>query len=165
MTVFDNPSFPVYSDYIQKVIPHRFPFIFVDCITEMSDTHAKGFKNVTINEPFFQGHFPQMSVLPGVIIIETAAQIACFQQTLKKGIDTEKSLGVFVGMDKVRFKKPVIPGQRLDFVLDLLWQRDLPQAKSSLGKCLVKASVEEVVVCIAELKLALTDKENILSSI
>lgn len=94
---------------IQKIIPHRYPFILVDRIVEIvPGKKAVGIKNVTINEPFFQGHFPGNPIMPGVLIVEALAQLGA---TALLSIEENKGkLGVFTGIDKFRFRKQVVPG-------------------------------------------------------
>lgn len=99
---------------VMQMIPHRYPILLVDRILEfVPDVHAVGLKNVTINEPQFQGHFPRMPVMPGVLIIESMAQTAaCFVvQTLGK--ESEGKLVYFMSVDEARFRKPVVPGDTM----------------------------------------------------
>lgn len=111
---------------IMKQLPHRYPFILVDRILELEPKKSlTALKNVTINEPFFQGHFPGMPVMPGVLIIEAMAQaggILGFKSV------SEENFGkpiYFMGMDKVRFRKPVVPGDQIIFDITMLQQRGL----------------------------------------
>jgi len=101
---------------IMSILPHRYPFLLIDRITELDPgKSAKGLKNVTINEPFFTGHFPGHPIMPGVLIIEAMAQVG--------GVLAFKSAGVankavyFMGIDNARFRKPVLPGDTIEFVL------------------------------------------------
>ncbi len=94
-----------------KVLPHRYPFLLVDRILEIEEGRVVGVKNVTINEPFFQGHFPGEPVMPGVLVLEAMGQVAAVMI-----INREELKGKFtylVGLDKVRFRKPVLPGDQL----------------------------------------------------
>lgn len=103
-------------DEIREMLPHRYPFILVDRILEVWDDGIKGIKNVTINEPFFQGHFPHMPVMPGVLIIEALAQAAAlFTFVSEDGdpLDPEKTAYYLVGVDNARFRTPVVPGDQL----------------------------------------------------
>jgi beta-hydroxyacyl-ACP dehydratase FabZ len=109
-----------YQDII-KVLPHRYPFLLVDRITELEPgKRIVGLKNVTLNEPFFQGHFPDNPIMPGVLIIEAMAQVggvlAGFSLPERTGEATEKAL-FFMSMDKVKFRKPVVPGDQIVFEL------------------------------------------------
>ena len=107
---------------ILKILPHRYPFLLVDKVVEFeAGKKAKGIKNVTINEPFFQVHFPNHPIMPGVLIIEAMAQVG--------GILAFKSANVankavyFMGIDKARFRKPVLPGDKLELVLEVTKNR------------------------------------------
>ncbi len=98
---------------IKKIIPHRYPFLLVDRVTEVKGYESiKGYKNITFNEGLFQGHFPQRSVFPGVLIIEAMAQLGAV--LIMRRFPQEDRLAFFAGIDKARFKRPVIPGDRLD---------------------------------------------------
>ena len=104
---------------IFDTIPHRYPFLLVDRITNIEDNRIiEGFKNVSINEPFFQGHFPGEPIMPGVLIVESMAQVGAM--LLKRVVPDHKSkLIVFLGLDKVRFRQVVRPGDRLEFRVEL----------------------------------------------
>ncbi len=105
---------------ILKLLPHRYPFVMVDRITEIVEgSKIVGFKNVTINEPFFQGHFPEQPVMPGVMILEGMAQVGGVlgYYTLPEMIG--KKLLYFAGINRARFRKPVVPGDQLIFELNL----------------------------------------------
>ena len=125
---------------IKKIIPHRYPFLLVDKIIECDDdSQIVGIKSVTINEPFFQGHFPEFPVMPGVLIVEAMAQVACIlaMRVLKK---EGHSSVFFTGIDGVKFRKPVVPGDVLRLELTKTKQR------GSLFRFDGKALVEEQVV-------------------
>jgi len=101
---------------VMKLLPHRYPFLLVDRIYNMdSDESAVGLKNVTVNEPFFQGHFPQYPVMPGVLIIEGLAQTAGALCVHSLGEDYKAELVYFMGIDKAKFRKPVLPGDQLHY--------------------------------------------------
>lgn len=107
---------------IMNILPHRYPFLLIDRILELSPAKsARGLKNVTINEPFFAGHFPGHPIMPGVLIIEAMAQVG--------GVLAFKSAGVankavyFMGIDNARFRKPVVPGDTVEFVLTVTKSR------------------------------------------
>ncbi|HOK23731.1 MAG TPA: UDP-3-O-acyl-N-acetylglucosamine deacetylase [Candidatus Hydrothermia bacterium] len=110
-------SFSIYD--ILNIMPHRYPFLLVDRIEFLSDKKVVGVKNVTINEPFFQGHFPQFPVMPGVLIIEAIAQVGGFL-LLNHAQNKENPLLLFAGIDNARFRKPVKPGDTLTIEVDLL---------------------------------------------
>lgn len=97
---------------IRDVLPHRYPFLLVDRILEMDDMRVVGLKNVTINEPFFQGHFPEKPLMPGVLIIEAMAQVAGVL-IAKKVDDSQKKLMVLAGIESARFRRTVEPGDQL----------------------------------------------------
>ncbi len=125
---------------IKKIIPHRYPFLLVDKIIECDDdTQIVGIKSVTMNEPFFQGHFPDFPVMPGVLIVEAMAQVACILalRVLKK---EGHSSVLFTGIDSVKFRKPVVPGDVLRLELTKTKQR------GELFRFDGKALVEDQVV-------------------
>ncbi len=106
---------------IQNILPHRFPFLLVDRIIELEPkVKAVGLKNVTINEPFFQGHFPDNPIMPGVLIVEAMAQVAGIL-AFRSGV--EGGAVYFMSIEKAKFRKPVIPGDQLRFEINFLKQR------------------------------------------
>ncbi|MHB8097727.1 MAG: 3-hydroxyacyl-ACP dehydratase FabZ [Erysipelotrichaceae bacterium] len=128
---------------IKAIIPHRYPFLLIDQIDEIIDQTIIGRKAVTINEPFFQGHFPEKAVMPGVLIIESLAQtgaVLLLSQEEFKG-----KIAYFAGIDQVRFKQVVRPGDILRLEVTLTRQR------SSVGFASAKAYVDNNLVCTAEL--------------
>lgn len=131
---------------IQKIIPHRYPFLLVDKILECGEDYIVGIKNVTFNEPFFQGHFPGIPIMPGVMIVEAMAQVSgiLFLKILN---DQKKRLVYFAGIDKARFRKPVRPGDQLRLELKLL------RLRQSSYKMRGTAYVDGEVVAEAELLL------------
>ncbi len=132
---------------IQKIIPHRYPFILVDRIEEIEPgKSAKGYKNVSINDYFFQGHFPEEPVMPGVLIIEALAQVGAV--ALLSMEEFKGKIAYFGGINKARFKKKVIPGDRLDLEIEII------KRKGPLGIGAAKATVDGEVVAIAELTFA-----------
>jgi 3-hydroxyacyl-[acyl-carrier-protein] dehydratase len=99
---------------IQRMIPHRYPFLMIDRVVDLVvDSRATGIKNVTINEPYFRGHFPTDPVMPGVLIIEAMAQTAAVLVVASLGPEREGSLVYFMSIDSARFRKPVVPGDTL----------------------------------------------------
>jgi beta-hydroxyacyl-ACP dehydratase FabZ len=102
---------PLDAVAIQRILPHRFPFLLLDRIIELSDERVVGLKNVTINEPFFAGHFPGHPVMPGVLIIEAMAQAGAVM-ALCRG-DAAGRVVYFAALDKVKFRRPVVPGDQL----------------------------------------------------
>ena len=108
---------------IKKIIPHRYPFLLVDKVIECDmDSRIVGIKNVTINEPFFQGHFPEFPVMPGVLIIEALAQVACILGSKIMDMEGQSSV-FFTGIEKAKFRKPVVPGDQLRLELTKTKQR------------------------------------------
>ncbi len=99
---------------VMQMIPHRYPMLLVDKVIELRADHsAIGIKNVTINEPFFQGHFPQRPVFPGVMVIESMAQTAAVLVVYTLGASSEGKLVYFMGVDNARFRRPIVPGDQL----------------------------------------------------
>ena len=138
---------PLLYEDIVKILPHRYPFLFVDRITELElGKRIVGIKNVSINEPFFQGHYPGNPVMPGVLIIEAMAQVGGVLARLSVSDALEKE-GVifFMAIDKVKFRKPVLPGDQIIFELVPL------RTGSRVWKMAGKAFVNDHVVTEAEL--------------
>ena len=138
---------------IMRYLAHRPPFLLVDRVLEcVPGRSVKAIKNVTINEPYFQGHFPRYPVMPGVLIIEALAQVSVIlvYQTLNRMPD-DKSLIVFAGIDNARFRRQVVPGDRL-----VLESTELRLVRG-VGKFAVRASVDDALVAEAELLAALRD--------
>ena len=132
---------------IMKLLPHRYPFVMVDKIISMEiGKQIVGLKNVTINEPFFQGHFPERPVMPGVLILEGMAQVGGVMAFYANPEAIGNKLLFFAGIDKARFRKPVVPGDQLIFTLELI------RAKRGLTIMNGKATVDGKVVAEAELK-------------
>ncbi|MCP5062799.1 MAG: bifunctional UDP-3-O-[3-hydroxymyristoyl] N-acetylglucosamine deacetylase/3-hydroxyacyl-ACP dehydratase [Ignavibacteriae bacterium] len=139
---------------IQKILPHRYPFLLVDKIIHLElDKKVIGVKSVTINEPFFQGHFPGQPVMPGVLIIEAMAQTGGILM-LNSVDDPAEKLVFFMGIDKAKFRKPVVPGDQLVIETELVSRR------SRFVVMKAKAKVGNKVVAEAELKAAIVDREN-----
>lgn len=131
---------------IQKILPHRYPFLLVDKITELEKgKKIVGLKNVTINEPFFQGHFPGYPIMPGVLIIEALAQVGGVL-AFKSAESAEGNLVFFLSIDKAKFRKPVVPGDQLILKMEVV------QARPPYWKLMGKAFVGEDLVCECELK-------------
>ena len=111
------------QEEIQKYLPHRFPFLLVDRILEIEENERiVGIKNVTINEPFFMGHFPGQPVMPGVLMIEAMAQVAGIL-ALQSVKNEESKVAYFMSIDKAKFRKPVVPGDQIRFEMEVLKRR------------------------------------------
>jgi len=137
---------------IMQLLPHRYPFLLVDKIIEfVKDEQIVGVKNVTINEPFFQGHFPDHPIMPGVLILEAMAQVGGVYAILANEVG-ENQVPYFVGIDKAKFRKPVLSGDVLK--LDL----ELQKVRRGIYYFLGKATVDGKLVAEAELKATFADK-------
>ena len=131
---------------ITKLLPHRYPFIMIDRILELTPGEKViALKNVTINEPFFQGHFPGNPIMPGVLIIEAMGQAGAVLAAKSLEREPQDSLIYFMGMDKVKFRKPVTPGDQLIFEMKFIKQR------RNVFKMFGTAYVDKNVVAQAEL--------------
>lgn len=138
---------------IQKILPHRFPFLLVDKIEKMSSTRAIGYKNVTINEWFFQGHFPGYPIMPGVLIIEGLAQCAGVLALKAIGYDSENPpLVLFAAIDNVKFRNPVFPGDKLVYEVEII------KISGKFGKFRGIAKVGDKVCVEAELMASIQIK-------
>lgn len=133
---------------IMEILPHRYPFLLVDRITKcIPGERAEGYKNLTMNEEFFQGHFPNNPVMPGVLQIEAMAQLSiCILMTKP---EFKGKLGLFAGIDNVRFKKIVLPGDKLEMTSELIKMR------GPIAKCKCCAYVDGALVTEAELTCAI----------
>ncbi|MDR1732735.1 MAG: 3-hydroxyacyl-ACP dehydratase FabZ [Synergistaceae bacterium] len=129
---------------IMKMLRHRYPFLMVDRIVEYSENHVVGYKNVTINEPFFQGHFPDEPVMPGVLILESMGQVASILVAVRLGDVQTGMIAFLTGVDKARFRKPVRPGDRL------LTHAELTKVRGFVGKAKVTGYVDDEVVAEGE---------------
>ena len=131
---------------ILRAIPHRYPFLLVDKVIEIDGTkRGVGLKNVTINEPFFQGHFPQEPVMPGVLIIEAMAQTSAVIVSLAQELIDSGALVYFMGIDKARFRRKVVPGDMLHMELVTL------RAGGKVWRFQARATVEGDLACECEL--------------
>lgn len=137
---------------IQGILPHRYPFLLVDRILEIEPgKRIVGIKNVTVNEEFFQGHFPGKPVMPGVLIIEAMAQVGGVL-LLKNIPDRENKLVYFMGIDEARFRRPVVPGDQIRFELEVI------RLKTSTCKLRGRALVDGQLVAEAIIMSAMVDR-------
>ena len=136
---------------IRDILPHRYPMLLVDAILELEEERIVGIKNVTANEPFFQGHFPEFPVMPGVLIIEAMAQTAGVL-VLGQIPDRENKLVFLVSVERAKFRKPVVPGDQLRM------EAIITKNKISVAKITAKATVDGVLVAEADLMCSLVDK-------
>ena len=139
-------------DAIREILPHRYPFLLVDRIEELEAERVVGIKNVTVNEPFFAGHFPDYPVMPGVLIIEAMAQVAGV--LVLSGIPDRKSkLVLLAGVDGAKFRKPVRPGDQLRMEMKIL------RSRASMAKVSGIATVDGTIVAEAEMLCVLADRQ------
>jgi 3-hydroxyacyl-[acyl-carrier-protein] dehydratase len=139
---------------IMKIIPHRYPFLLVDRIEELvAGERVVGLKNVTINEPFFVGHFPQAPVMPGVLILEAIAQVGAVL-VLKDLPERSNKLVYFVAIESAKFRRPVLPGDQLRIVVTV------ESMRSKFGKMRGEASVDGKLAAEAAVTYAVVDREE-----
>ncbi|MBO4369667.1 MAG: 3-hydroxyacyl-ACP dehydratase FabZ [Desulfovibrio sp.] len=139
-------------EHIMRLLPHRYPFLLVDRVVEAEvGSHIHAYKNVTMNEPFFQGHFPGLPIMPGVLILEALAQTGGILGMMAEPADTKK-IFLFRGVDGAKFRKQVVPGDRLDLFCDSL------KVKMGVCKMNAKAMVDGKIACEAELSAAIMER-------
>ncbi len=137
---------------IQALLPHRYPFLLVDKVLECEPKqHLLGLKNVTFNEPFFQGHFPQQPIMPGVLILEALAQATALLTSNSIDNVAENTIYYLAGIDKARFRKPVVPGDQLYLEAKYIKHR------RHLWSFACQATVESKVVASAEIMCAVSE--------
>ncbi|MBY0063669.1 MULTISPECIES: 3-hydroxyacyl-ACP dehydratase FabZ [Priestia] len=140
-------------EQIKEIIPHRYPFLLVDRISEVEEgKKAVGLKNVSANEEFFNGHFPDYPVMPGVLIVEALAQVGAVAMLKKE--ENQGRLAFFAGIDNCRFKKQVRPGDQLRLEVEIV------RARGSIGKGKGIATVDGELVCETDIMFALGDKKE-----
>lgn len=136
---------------IMDTLPHRYPFLLIDRVTELQEKeYIRGIKNVTINEPFFQGHFPGQPIMPGVLIIEAMAQIAGIL-AYRSGVEGRSMY--FMSIENAKFRRPVVPGDQLNFEVRAMKQR------GTVWKFSGSATVDGKVVAEAEITAMITDRK------
>ncbi|MSP60203.1 MAG: 3-hydroxyacyl-ACP dehydratase FabZ [Myxococcales bacterium] len=139
---------------IQRLLPHRFPFLLIDRVIEIDEEKIVALKNVSINEPFFAGHFPGHPVMPGVLIVEAMAQAGAIMAMRSSGFDPAKQVIYFMALDKVKFRKPVVPGDQLRIEVAPL------RKGATIWKMKGQALVDGTVVCEAEFLASLIDRDG-----
>ena len=127
---------------IMKFLPHRYPFLLVDRILELDEHRAVGLKNVTVNEPFFQGHFPAEPVMPGVLVLEAMGQVAAMMLATRSG--SENLITFLTGVEKAKFRKPVKPGDQLVTTAEIV------RLRGKMGKVRAVGRVDGIVAAEAE---------------
>lgn len=138
---------------IREILPHRFPMLLVDRIIELESERIVGIKNVTVNEPFFQGHFPDFPVMPGVLIVEAMAQVAGVL-VLKEIADRKNKLVLLASIEQAKFRRPVLPGDQLRI------EMKVGKRKASVAKMFGQATVDGQVVAEAEVLCKLAEREQ-----
>lgn len=140
---------------ILRILPHRAPFVLLDRVTEIEPRKsARALKCVTYNEPFFPGHFPGKPIFPGVLILEALAQLIGVLAYASEPFDSSQKIMYFMGIDRARFRAPVVPGDRMELEVEVI------QRKSNIWKCAGTAKVDEALCAEAELLAAIVDRED-----
>lgn len=141
-------------DDIKKLIPHRYPFLLVDRVLEVEEDRILSLKNVSVNEEFFNGHFPDRPMMPGVLQVEAMAQSGCIMLMYGQVDNVEESLIVFTGINKAKFRKSVVPGDQLKMEVKLVNQRRNFITMEGV------ATVDDEVVCELEASAAIVPSEE-----
>jgi 3-hydroxyacyl-[acyl-carrier-protein] dehydratase len=140
---------------ILRILPHRSPFVLLDRVVSVEPRKsARALKCVTYNEPFFPGHFPGKPIFPGVLILEALAQLIGVLAYASEPFDHNQKIMYFMGIDRARFRTPVVPGDRMVLEVSVI------QRKSNIWKCAGSAQVDEAVCAEAELLAAIVDREE-----
>jgi 3-hydroxyacyl-[acyl-carrier-protein] dehydratase len=138
------------SEQIKRIIPHRYPFLLVDKIVEIGDDRIVGVKNVTVNEPFFAGHFPDFPVMPGVLIVEALAQTGAV--LLLRRPEFSGKIALFAGIENFKFRRQVVPGDALKLEVNML------AMKRNFGKAAAEATVSGALAASGIISFAVVDK-------
>jgi beta-hydroxyacyl-ACP dehydratase FabZ len=146
-----DESTAITAQEIQSLLPHRFPFLLVDRVVSLETDKIKAIKNVSLNEPFFPGHFPGMPIMPGVLIIEAMAQAGGILAARTSDYNPDTQVVMFMAIDKVKFRKPVTPGDQL--VMEIV-----PLRRGKIWKMQGTATVDGQVVCTAEFLATMADR-------
>jgi 3-hydroxyacyl-[acyl-carrier-protein] dehydratase len=141
-------------EQIQAILPHRFPFLLVDRVVELGDDKIVAIKNVTINEPFFEGHFPGAPVMPGVLQVEAMAQAGGLLGARLVAFDPAVHVMLFMAIDQVKFRRPVVPGDQLRIEV-------VPLRKGKIFKMRGQCTVDGAVVSSAELLATIAPREKV----
>lgn len=154
--IFDSQnSLPINIEKIMKIIPHRYPLLLIDRMVEMSpDKGAVAIKNITINENFFNGHFPGKPIMPGVLIVEAMAQASAVFVIVSMGVATEGKLVYFMSIDEAHFRKPVVPGDTLYLHIEK------KRSRGNVWKMKGEARVDGVRVADAIFSAMVVDREE-----
>jgi 3-hydroxyacyl-[acyl-carrier-protein] dehydratase len=140
---------------IQKLLPHRYPFLLVDRVVSIEPGKAlRAYKNVTVNEPFFNGHFPGHPVMPGVLVLEALAQASAILAYRSTGFDPAEKVTYLMAIDGAKFRKPTVPGDRLELEVEVL------RFKGSILKTRGVAKVDGEVVAEGEFLATVVDKDR-----
>ncbi len=141
---------------VMDFLPHRYPFLMIDRILEFeADKRVVGLKNVTINEPFFQGHFPGHPIMPGVLLLEAMAQTGGVLALMSlPAEEVKKKVLYFMSIDKAKFRKPVLPGDQVRFELTLI------KARGNIKSFKAEAKVDGAIVAESEMMAMIVDKDN-----
>jgi beta-hydroxyacyl-ACP dehydratase FabZ len=143
---------PLDIQEIERLLPHRFPFLLIDRVVELDEEKVVALKNVSINEPYFAGHFPGHPIMPGVLIVEAMAQAGAIMAMRQPGVDPTQLVIYFMALDKVKFRKPVVPGDQLRLSVSPL------RKGGSVWKMRGEASVDGAVVTEAEFLATIAHK-------